>query len=414
MAQPNQQDNSDDPSVTPIKRKRGRPRKDGCSGKDEVPESEPNKRSKRCTVLQSPSANDSLVGQEVSCSFIGVFDAGYLLTVQVGSSGPILTGMVFDPRLSVPVSAENDIAPHLPMLGRNGFAPSVEEGIINQGPGSSQAGTEQNAEFMQLIQAKESPTTSSFTSHAQTDLQLNMMEVTPSQNCDVPQTASETMEPQYIPKTTKIFIEGAATETSDQSPLASSYHPQSEAKNEHTPISAGLSDISMETPASKTSNGYDSTVLSLATSSEVSKPSNVSDASDVPEAMTLASSEPLNIPKAISTTTEASLDVSNEVLFDIFKEADFLVLKPSESSEIAQKITLTENKSTAVSGDTAFEATQVLEQQTLETRDITEGNLSSEKSSQRTEEPSEDPKVDESLGDGRSPGRSASSEHEQK
>ncbi|KAI0507509.1 hypothetical protein KFK09_013634 [Dendrobium nobile] len=307
MAQPNQQHNSDDPSVTPIKRKRGRPRK------DEVPESEPNKRSKRCTVLQSPSTNDSLVGQEVSCSFIGVFDAGYLLTVQVGSSGPILTGMVFDPRLSVPVSAENDIAPHLPMLGRNGFAPSVEEGTINQGPGSSQAGTAQNAEFIQLIQAKESPT---------------------------------------IPKTTKLFLEGAATE------------------------SAGLSDISMETP-SKTSNGYDLTVLSLVTSSEVSKPSNVSDASDV--------------PKAISTTTEASLDVSNEVVVGIFKEADFLALKPSESSEIAQKITLTENKSTDV------EASQVLEQQTLETRDFIEGNLTKENLSQRTkEEPSEDPKVDES------------------
>lgn len=387
MAQPNQLDESYDPSVTPKKRKRGRPRKEGRPRKAGVSGSEPIKRRKKCTVIRSRNSKDGLVGQEVSGCFIGVFDAGYLLTVQVGSSGPILTGLVFDPRLCVPVSAENDIAPHLPMLRRTGLSFPAEEGFINQGADSSQAGAEQNAELIKHIQARESPTTSSFTSPVQTDLQLNTMEVTPSQYSHVPQTTSDMMETQNVPKTSKVFLDAAATETSELNPLTSSYHPQSQPMCEHIPISARLSNASMEAPASRPSNGYNPPVLPIVASSEVFKP--------VPEALTNASDEHSNIPsEALSNTNEASLN-------DISKEAQSVVLESSEASAIAQKITFEEHKSSVVS---ASEATEILQLQTLKNGDLSVENLSSEKSSQRMEEASEDRKVDEALGDGCSPG----------
>lgn len=391
MAQPNRLDDSNDQSA--MKRKRGRPRKDGRPRKERNSQSESNKRSKQSKALQSFNSDDGLVGQQISGCFIGVFDAGYLLTVQVGSSGPILTGLVFDPRLCVPVSAENDIAPHLPMLSRNGFSPSVEEGLINQGADSSQPCTGQNVGLKHHIQAKESPTTSSFTSPVQTDLQLNTMDVTPSQNIHVPQTKSETMETRNIPEPSKVFLEGGATETSELR-LISSYHKQSQPMNEHIPISTGLSDVSMEPPAFKPSNGYNPSVLPTAVSSEVSKPSNVSDLANVPEAV----------------TNEASFGVSNDALYYRSKEAHSVVLDPSEAAAISKKITLDEQKSSVVSSS---QATEILEHQTLKNGDFSVENLFSEKSSQRMEEPSEDPKVDESLGDARSSGRSAGSGWEQ-
>ncbi|XP_020588483.1 uncharacterized protein LOC110030219 [Phalaenopsis equestris] len=332
--EPNQQDNSYNTTVSPMKRKRGRPRKNGRQ--DEVCRIEPNKRRKQCTVLQSSSFEDGLVGREVFCSFIGVFDAGYLLNVRVGGSGPILTGLVFDPRLCIPVSAENDIAPHLPMLGRNVFYPLVEEGFINQGDDSSRDGSEQNG-LRRHIRPKESPTTSSFTSHEQTDQQLNMTEETPN-----------------IPKTLKVFSEGGAMETSDQNLLTSSSF----------------------------SNVYNSSLLPMATSSEVSKPSNVSDPPELPE-------------EALLKTNEAALDVSNDLHVDILKpsniskEAPSVVLKPSEASELAQNINLDELKSSV----SPFEDARILEHQTLRTGNIPEESLSSEKSSQGTVGTSEDPKI---------------------
>ncbi|XP_072954785.1 uncharacterized protein [Typha angustifolia] len=71
-----------------------------------------------------PTANsgrrlNGLLGKAVSGILDGTFDSGYLLTVRVGSSGPVFKGVVFDPRISVPLSPENDVAPLLPMLRRN-------------------------------------------------------------------------------------------------------------------------------------------------------------------------------------------------------------------------------------------------------------------------------------------------------
>ncbi|XP_019702693.1 uncharacterized protein [Elaeis guineensis] len=126
MAQQNQAIIPVDSASFPLRRKRGRPRKhDG-------PGYEPHRRNRQCqaTATQAiptqvpsranPTASSShgpcgLVGQKVSGMLEGIFDAGYLLTVRVGETGPVFKGLVFDPRLSVPLTVDNDIAPLLPM-----------------------------------------------------------------------------------------------------------------------------------------------------------------------------------------------------------------------------------------------------------------------------------------------------------
>lgn len=217
-----------------LKRKRGRPRKDETSGSD----------SKR-RVFRRPHSNVNLVGREVSGSFVGVFDTGYLLTVQVGDSGPVMSGLVFDPRLSVPISAENDIAPHLPMLQRNDSFPPFEEDFLNRGAPSPLA-----------------------------DAALkNPMEMAPSDSNRVLPSAGDTVGPT---KTFKIFLEGSAAETSK--------HLVSEVKVEDTPISTGLLNASKPPYPSNPS-----VVSPMPTSLEASKiaPADLSRISD----------EPSNIPK---------------------------------------------------------------------------------------------------------------------
>ncbi|EHA8588436.1 hypothetical protein COCNU_scaffold005176G000010 [Cocos nucifera] len=126
MAQQNQAIIPVDPGSFPLRRKRGRPRKhDG-------PGYEPHRRNRQfqATATQAiptqvpshanPTASSScgpcgLVGQKVSGILEGIFDAGYLLTVRVGETGPVFKGLVFDPCLSVPLTVDNDIAPLLPM-----------------------------------------------------------------------------------------------------------------------------------------------------------------------------------------------------------------------------------------------------------------------------------------------------------
>lgn len=112
MASMNEESNFTSPENQPVKRKRGRPRKSESPGLERV--------NKAQSVSTNPtgSSTDGLVGQPVSGHLDGAFDCGYLLTVRVGPSGPVFKGMVFEPGRSVPVTAENDIAPHLPMQQR--------------------------------------------------------------------------------------------------------------------------------------------------------------------------------------------------------------------------------------------------------------------------------------------------------
>lgn len=141
MDQPNPNNNPDNSGDTPLKRKRGRPRKyprpdgDGNahipnvqnvnqnpvsggnagvpSGFDRVNGNQPHRRD-----LEN-DLNDPMVGQVVSCVIEAVFDAGYLLSAKVGNFGTTLRGLVFKPGHYDPISAENDVAPSVPMIRRN-------------------------------------------------------------------------------------------------------------------------------------------------------------------------------------------------------------------------------------------------------------------------------------------------------
>ncbi|XP_020269439.1 uncharacterized protein LOC109844738 [Asparagus officinalis] len=115
MAQQNEPNQTLDPATAPVKRKRGRPRKEDVPG----PAIEAGGRTQRRRRNQQPDTGPGLVGQPVSGVLDGVFDAGFLLTVRVGDNGPLLKGMVFDSRLSVPVTAANDVAPHIKMSKRD-------------------------------------------------------------------------------------------------------------------------------------------------------------------------------------------------------------------------------------------------------------------------------------------------------
>lgn len=79
------------------------------------------------SAAASSHAPNDLLGQAVCGTLDGTFDAGYMLTVRVANGGHVLRGLVFDPRLCVPISAENDIAPLLPMATPNGTPSSVVE-----------------------------------------------------------------------------------------------------------------------------------------------------------------------------------------------------------------------------------------------------------------------------------------------
>ncbi|CAL9747725.1 unnamed protein product [Musa acuminata subsp. burmannicoides] len=79
------------------------------------------------SAAASSHAPNDLLGQTVCGTLDGTFDAGYMLTVRVANGGHVLRGLVFDPRLCVPISAENDIAPLLPMATPNGTPSSVVE-----------------------------------------------------------------------------------------------------------------------------------------------------------------------------------------------------------------------------------------------------------------------------------------------
>lgn len=133
MNQYNQGEGSSGLSINPLKRRRGRPRKDpslkkhakaarvppGFEGVKEYPP----QRADRTDGV------NSMVGQAVSGVIEATFDAGYLLTVRIGNSTTKLKGVVFKPGHYAPITAENDVAPHLQMIRRN----DVQSPAENQG-----------------------------------------------------------------------------------------------------------------------------------------------------------------------------------------------------------------------------------------------------------------------------------------
>ncbi|KAG6384309.1 hypothetical protein SASPL_155881 [Salvia splendens] len=107
--------------VQPAKRRRGRPRKYPSLKQAEAahtPSSEGgiaylSQRSDRT------KETESMVGQSVTGVVEATFDSGYLLTVRIGNSSTKLKGVVFKPGHCAPITAQNDVAPHVQMIKRS-------------------------------------------------------------------------------------------------------------------------------------------------------------------------------------------------------------------------------------------------------------------------------------------------------
>ncbi|XP_031495136.1 uncharacterized protein LOC116260788 [Nymphaea colorata] len=99
------------------KRKRGRPRKDeNLLNSDNA--SVVGRVRRRRRKADSTYSDNAMVGQIVSGVLDGSFDSGYLLTVRVGDTHTVLRGVVFEPGRSVPITAANDVAPHVKIFER--------------------------------------------------------------------------------------------------------------------------------------------------------------------------------------------------------------------------------------------------------------------------------------------------------
>ncbi|XVE51127.1 hypothetical protein DITRI_Ditri02bG0014000 [Diplodiscus trichospermus] len=103
----------------PMKRKRGRPRKDESVQGDGTPVTPASENLKnKHTVGTSDPVSDDMVGQMVSGVIEGSFDAGYLLNVKVQDTNTQLRGVVFLPGQFTPITAANDVAPDTKMYKR--------------------------------------------------------------------------------------------------------------------------------------------------------------------------------------------------------------------------------------------------------------------------------------------------------
>ncbi|KAK4355250.1 hypothetical protein RND71_024221 [Anisodus tanguticus] len=129
MNQPVQGDSSSAPVVLPLKRRRGRPRKDPSLKRvvrapapprfELVQEIQPQQ-------VNRNDVNDGMIGQAITGVVEAAFDAGYLLSVRIGDSNTNYRGVVFKPGHFVPVTTANDVAPHVQMIRRNEVHPPAE------------------------------------------------------------------------------------------------------------------------------------------------------------------------------------------------------------------------------------------------------------------------------------------------
>ncbi|CAH9052507.1 unnamed protein product [Cuscuta epithymum] len=111
-----QMDHSNSQLALPVKRRRGRPRKD--QSLNHLPRAPTGIE----TSTENPAPRvvvDGMVGQAVTGVIEATFDAGFLLSVTIGDNNTKLRGIVFKPGHYVPITSENDIAPHVEMIRRN-------------------------------------------------------------------------------------------------------------------------------------------------------------------------------------------------------------------------------------------------------------------------------------------------------
>ncbi|CAL0307264.1 unnamed protein product [Lupinus luteus] len=108
-------------SSVPMKRKRGRPRKEESVGQGENKPAMLGSDSvlnSYQTVGTNGDCDDEMVGKMVTGVIEGTFKAGYLLNVKVADTDAFLRGLVFLPGQVPPITAENDVAPHIQMIKR--------------------------------------------------------------------------------------------------------------------------------------------------------------------------------------------------------------------------------------------------------------------------------------------------------
>ncbi|KAF8045200.1 hypothetical protein N665_5422s0002 [Sinapis alba] len=98
-----------------VKRKPGRPRKHLKLDTTEKP--------------RHSQDDEAMVGQHVTGVIEATFEAGFLLSVKLGNSDTVLRGVVFRPGRCEPVSVDNDIAPHVPMITRNSDVMHQQHGL---------------------------------------------------------------------------------------------------------------------------------------------------------------------------------------------------------------------------------------------------------------------------------------------
>jgi len=106
-------------SSVPTKRKRGRPRKeDNVVHGVQKPENVLNFNQTAGTTNNSDSG---MLGKTVTGVIEATFNDGYLVNIKATDSDSFFRGVVFLPGQVMPISAENDVAPHVQMINRKDF-----------------------------------------------------------------------------------------------------------------------------------------------------------------------------------------------------------------------------------------------------------------------------------------------------
>lgn len=144
MDQPVQGDNSSTPAILPLKRRRGRPRKDPSLKRVVRAQGPPRFELVQEVQPQQVNRNDvsnGMIGQAVTGVVEAAFDAGYLLNVRIGDSNTNYRGVVFKPGHYVPVTAANDLAPHLQMIRRNEVRPPADNQLQMYGHRAERSGS---------------------------------------------------------------------------------------------------------------------------------------------------------------------------------------------------------------------------------------------------------------------------------
>ena len=118
----NQQNQGSGPPLNvPMKRKRGRPRKEESvvqGANVPVMPGSNNVLNSNQTAGTTTVCDDEMVGKVVTGVIDGTFNAGYLLSVKVADTDAFLRGLVFVEDQVSPVNVENDVAPHVKMIER--------------------------------------------------------------------------------------------------------------------------------------------------------------------------------------------------------------------------------------------------------------------------------------------------------